>query len=416
MTKALPVIPLIFITLFFSTYVKAQEKKHMRILPSSTNDSVQSKRDTIAQKDLPDEIRKLNKKKKAQAPKPDSIGTKVVKSYIPAIGYTLTSGLAFTLSGNLAFRLSPQARISTITASAAFTLKRQFTLPIESNIWSKNGEYLFIGDYRFYKYPQSTFGLGSNSNIKNEDPLNYTYIRLYETVLRHITGNLYLGGGYIIDYHGNISEKGNMNGTPSDYLAYASTQTHTTSSGITLNGLFDNRDNSISASRGYYLAYQYRDSYKFLGSTAAWRSLIIDVRHYIKFPQGSDNVLALWSYNWVVLSGKPPYLDLPSTSWDPYSSTGRGYIQGRFRGAQMIYLESEYRYRITANGLIGGVVFANAESFSAAPGTHLQSIQPGIGPGIRVKLNKISKTNVCIDYGFGREGSKGLFVNVGELF
>ena len=416
MNKISLIISCILVVLSFARSTKAQERRHMRIVPYRYDDSTEVKKDSIPQKDLPDEIRKLNKKKKAQSPKPDSIGSKVVKSYIPAVGYTLTSGLAFTLSGNLAFRLSPKARISTITASAAFTLKKQFTLPVESNIWSKGGEYLFIGDYRFYKYPQSTFGLGSNSNILNEDPLNYNYIRFYETVLRHITGNLFLGGGYIIDYHSNISEKGDINGTHSDYSAYASTKTHTTSSGITINGLFDNRDNSISASNGYYTAFQYRDSYKVLGSTSGWRSLIVDVRHYIKFPASSDNVLALWSYDWLVLTGKPPYLDLPSTSWDPYSSTGRGYIQGRFRGAQMVYLESEYRYRITANGLIGGVVFANAESLSAAPGTRLQSIQPGIGPGLRVKLNKVSKTNVCIDYGFGREGSKGLFVNVGELF
>jgi hypothetical protein len=82
----------------------------------------------------------------------------------------------------------------------------------------------------------------------------------------------------------------------------------------------------------------------------------------------------------------------------------------------MIYAETEYRFRLTANGLVGGVVFVNAQSFSGAPGTRLQGIQPGYGPGLRIKLNKVSKTNICIDYGIGREGSKGFFVNIGELF
>jgi len=127
-------------------------------------------------------------------------------------------------------------------------------------------------------------------------------------------------------------------------------------------------------------------------------------------------VLALWSYDWLTLTGKPPYLDLPATGWDPYASTGRGYIQGRFRGAQEVYAEAEYRFKITRNGLFGGVVFGNAQSFSGAPGTPLQSIQPGYGTGLRIKLNKLSKTNIDIDYGFGRQGSRGLFINVGELF
>lgn len=82
----------------------------------------------------------------------------------------------------------------------------------------------------------------------------------------------------------------------------------------------------------------------------------------------------------------------------------------------MVYGEAEYRYHITNNGLIGGVVFVNAETFSAAPGTRLQSIEPAFGPGLRVKLNKVSRTNISVDYGFGTRGSRGLFVNVGELF
>ena len=82
----------------------------------------------------------------------------------------------------------------------------------------------------------------------------------------------------------------------------------------------------------------------------------------------------------------------------------------------MIYAEGEYRFRITQNGLLGGVVFLNGESFSAAPGTRLQSIQPGYGPGLRIKLNKISNNNIKIDYGFGTQGSRGLFIDVGEAF
>lgn len=82
----------------------------------------------------------------------------------------------------------------------------------------------------------------------------------------------------------------------------------------------------------------------------------------------------------------------------------------------MVYFETEYRYGITANGLLGGVVFVNAESFSAAQGTKLQSIQPAFGPGMRIKINKVSKTNIAIDYGFGNQGSRGLFIDVGEAF
>ncbi|MFX8681218.1 hypothetical protein ABTM69_21425, partial [Acinetobacter baumannii] len=71
---------------------------------------------------------------------------------------------------------------------------------------------------------------------------------------------------------------------------------------------------------------------------------MIDARKYITFPRRSKNTLALWSYNWLTVDGTPPYLLLPSTGWDDQYNTGRGYIQSRFRGKQMVYFETEYRY------------------------------------------------------------------------
>jgi len=201
----------------------------------------------------------------------------------------------------------------------------------------------------------------------------------------------------------------------SDYSIYGK-QSNSLASGFTFNGLLDSRDNGINPSKGSYVSFAYRDNYTFLGSNTDWRSVTFDARTYIKFPEDSENVLALWNYEWLIISGRPAYLDLPSTQWDPQSATGRGYIQGRFRGADMVYAEAEYRYRLTDDGLLGGVFFLNGESLSAAPGTRLQSIQPGFGPGLRIKLNTISKTNVSIDYGFGRQGSNGLFIDVGEIF
>lgn len=414
--KKIALIGFVLTTLLFSnTRLYAQDKRYIPIGRTKYKDTLLvAHPDTTFEKDLFDVIRSIFVKNYKQG-KADSVTTKPVISIVPAVGYTLQTDLAGTLSGNVVFRTAPNTRISTITVNPAYTQKKQVIIPLQSNIWTKDNEYDFIGDFRFYKYPQSSFGLGSNSDKANENPLDYTFFRFYETVLKQITGNFYAGLGYIFDDRWNMSEKGQANGQVSDFEKYAS-GTRSISTGVTFNALFDSRDNSINASRGFYTSLQYRDNYTFLGSTTGWRSLIVDIRKYYKFPQGSDNVLAFWSYNWLIINGRPAYLDLPATGHDPGNTTGRGYIQGRFRGAQMVYLESEYRFKITRNGLLGGVAFINAESFSGAPGTPLQRIQPGFGPGLRVKLNKVSKTNIAIDYGFGRQGSRGLFINVGEVF
>ncbi|QQL49802.1 BamA/TamA family outer membrane protein [Mucilaginibacter ginkgonis] len=365
------------------------------------------------QKDLPEVLFGLFGHKASN--KSDSVTTKPEFSVVPAVGYTLVTKLAFVLAGNVAWRTGPQSRISTLVTSVSYTLNKQFIIPIESSIWTKNNKYNFIGDYRFYRYPQSTFGLGSSSNIDDENPMDFTFFRFYETALRHITGNLYGGIGYALDSYTNISEEGTLDGKPSAYNLYG-TNRKNLASGLTANFVYDSRDNSINPAKGFYGSLLFRTNQTFLGSSQNWQSLTLDVRKYINFPQGSHNTLALWSYNWLVVGGRPSYLNLPSTGWDQNSATGRGYIQGRFRGAQMVYLESEYRFPITKNGLLGGVIFANAQSLSAQPGTRLQAVQPAIGPGLRVKLNKTSRTNIAIDYGFGRQGSNGLFIDVGEIF
>jgi hypothetical protein len=39
-----------------------------------------------------------------------------------------------------------------------------------------------------------------------------------------------------------------------------------------------------------------------------------------------------------------------------------------------------------------------------------------VGVGLRIKVNKQSGANIAVDYGFGADGSHGLFVNIGEVF
>jgi hypothetical protein len=144
--------------------------------------------------------------------------------------------------------------------------------------------------------------------------------------------------------------------------------------------------------------------------------VLIEAKKFLRPSPHSDNVLAFWSYTALTPSGTSPYLDLPTTGWDTYTNTGRGFIQGRFRGRNLLYVETEYRFGITRNRLLGGVVFANAQTVSEPITGGFRRVVPAIGTGFRLNMNKISRTNLCIDYAFGADGSQGLFFNLGEVF
>ncbi len=408
---------LVLLLLVCSVSLHAQDKNLIPLTryPSKIKDTItRVSKDTITERDLNDVFSSLFSKNYKPV-KPDSIGKKMIASFFPAVGYSLQTKTAATLTGNIVFRASPISKISAITTSMGYTERRQFTIPVVSNIWTADNSWLFVGDSRFYIYPQSTYGLGSNSDTSDRQHMRYNLLRISEVALKRIRGNFFLGAGYKFSDHWNIDYGKSENGVPSAFESYAATR-RSISSGFSLNALYDSRDFSVNATTGFFGAIEFDDNLKAFGSDGNWQSVVIDLRKYFRFPANSDNVIAFWSYDWLVLGGKPPYLDLPSTSWDTYSTTGRGYIQSRFRGAQMVYLETEYRFKITANGLLGGVAFLNGESLSAAPGTGLQRIRPGYGPGLRIKLNKASKTNLDIDYGFGNQGSNGLFLTVGEVF
>ncbi|MBS1974371.1 MAG: hypothetical protein JST13_08455, partial [Bacteroidetes bacterium] len=336
----------------------------------------------------------------------------------PSPSYSLATSFALNVTGNIAFYAGGynNTNISSILIAPLYTIKKQFALPVQFSIWIENNQFNIVGDWRFLTYPEDTYGLGGLTTDGNAVPLNYNYVRLYTFLNKTIIKNFYAGIGYEFDNHWNIQQVGIASTVKTDFDKYGFSSS-SVSSGPAADVLFDSRKNSINPIAGEaYANIVFRQNLKAIGSDGNWESLLIDIRKYLRLNGHTHNVLAIWSYNWLTLNGKPPYMDLPSTSWDTYGNTGRGYIQSRFRSGNMIDLEAEYRFGILSNGLIGGVVFGNLQSYSEYPSNKFEAIEPGYGAGIRIKFNKFSKTNICLDYAFGLHGSNGLFVNLGEVF
>jgi hypothetical protein len=338
-------------------------------------------------------------------------------SLLPSAEYTLQTSFALDLVGNLAFYTSSEAKenLSNLYLNTTFTTKQQILMPLQGNIWSKDNRYNLLNDWRYEKYPQDTYGLGGLTKASNSDAIDFSYWRFYTTLLKTVAPDFYLGVGYNLDYFYHVREVNPPTTGTTDFERYGISPT-SWSSGPTLNVLYDGRRNSINPEPGYYANLVYRPNFRFLGSDSNWQSLQVDARAFKRFPAGSKNIIAFWTFDLFTLKGNPPYLLLPATASDTYSNMGRGYIQGRFRGKDLLYLESEYRFDILSNGLLGGVVFINAQSFTEPTSNRFETINPGWGAGIRVRLNKFSRTNIALDYGFGLNGSRGLFANLGEVF
>jgi outer membrane protein assembly factor BamA len=396
------------------SFFKSSAQPDTLLSHKSSGNTQQTIIDSAKQRDVIDILKKILDKNTLatgrQKPR------RLIFSLVPALGYSLSTGFAVDLTGNVAFYTSSNHKenLSAIDAETIYDTKGQKIFISRSEVWADNNNYKLITDLRLERYPVDTYGLGTQTTNAKDDPIDYSYLRTYVTVLKKVIPDFYAGIGYNLDYHYNISAMGNADNTVSDFQKYGE-KSSSTSSGINFNLLYDSRRNPINPLNGGYVSISYRENPVFLGSDNNWQELQMDFRRYLKLSPTSNNILAFWSIM-EFTSGNVPYLDLPATGEDMYNNAGRGYAQERFRGKNMLYIESEYRFGITKNGLIGGVVFANAESFSEYQTNRFAKVAPATGTGLRLKINKHSDTNVCLDYAYGMYGSHGFFVNLGEVF
>lgn len=362
----------------------------------------------------------------ARIPTHDSLGLQHghrMLLLVPVAGYSQQTGAVAELALNSAFQRRG-ANVSTIVGTAQYTAHEQLIFTVTASLWQPDNAWNFVNDWRVMRYPQSSYGLGMyTSTSGGVVSMDYKYLRLYQTAFRRVALAWYLGLGYQFDNHWDIVSRNSRREVASISRYTYGVSDRSASSGLVASLLHDNRANAINPQGGYLLNAQYRTNRQWLGSDTNYQSLLLEGRVYLHPSRRSPNILALWSYNSFTLNGNPPFLDLPATGWDMYGNTGRGFIQGRFRGKNFVYGEAEYRFGITRNHLLGGVVFTNAQSVTELSvmrgrvenGT-FEKVVPAVGGGLRLNLNKASRTNLAIDYGFGFDGSRGLSLNLGEVF
>ena len=375
------------------------------------------------QKDLNDILRYLlgNRNKSAMISKVDSTPFKIFPSVLPGFGYTQLTGPSVVCATNFSSYLSDASttKLSSVFFNAEKAWNKQSLINLNINLWTKNNRLNIVSDNRFYKYNIKDYGLGSYSDKARHLDIEYDFIKLHTIVNRQVAPDIFMGFGQNLDLHSNI-KIAPSNRPPLKAMDQVANLNKTISSGIELVLLMDKRVNSNQPiAGGTYLNLVLRKNFHFFGSNYLWHSIFIDYRKYIaidkRSPKWYKPIIAVWGYGNFTY-GNTPYLDMPSTMWDEFDNSGRPYIQGRFRGKKMMYFESEFRWLITKNGLIGGGLFINAQSMNNNSMKEFKRILPGFGGSLRIQTNKSSRVNYVISYGLGVHHERGLFFTLAEIF
>jgi outer membrane protein assembly factor BamA len=342
----------------------------------------------------------------------------------PSIGSKPSTGLTGGIAGNVAFVTGDDSstRLSSVSGGLKVSEKGQTLSGVKLAVFLPDDRWFVQGDNRFSLTSQNTYGFGAASPSGDMENLKYDALRVYETLYRTIAPGLFVGVGLDVNRHSNVhSAAGDASFDQAAYTQYTVQHgfdlSQQTSSGTTASVMLDTRDSVINARRGWLASVTYRTFYSgFLGGDATWQEAYVDVRTYRLLTSDGRKRLAFWMLGDFVTGGNAPYFDLPEISGDGRSA--RGYTEGRYRGDSLMYGEIEFRDTLTSNGLLGYVLFANTTTVSGGTSNdHLfQSYAPGVGGGLRVLLNKKSRTNLCVDYGWGKQGSHGLYLAIQEAF
>jgi outer membrane protein assembly factor BamA len=402
-----------------------------------TQDSIST--ESCPQKDMSDVFRKwFNKPPREKA----VVGNSLL--LVPSVSSNPATGFAFGVAGQYAFKgNAPGDLYSSINGSANYTTQNQFLFQVKNNIFLKKNRLFLSGDWRLFIFSQATYGLGTSApqggalayqfNLNGWEydddslvqPMKFNHYRFHQTIAWKVRGAFYMGFGYHFDLMDRIvdlkldtlrplftsnylySKKFGFN--PERYLV----------SGLSFQATYDSRDNLVNPYKGIFASFNWRLNSKFLGSKFDANMLSLEWRSYHSLSKTVPrHLIGFWFMGNFTQNGKIPYLILPALAYDQRGRAGRGYTQGRFRGPSMIYAESEYRFPLgNCNGLFGGVLFANITSTNNPNlGEKLFStIAPGYGFGMRLKVDKHSRTNLMVDVGFGKRSS-GIYFGASETF
>lgn len=355
---------------------------------------------------------------------------------IPIIGVQPATGFSYGATAQYTFKGKDVLdKYSSANIGVVFTTKKQLMVNIKNSILLKNNKIYLSGDSRMYVFTQPNYGLGTNiipSDKKDpdfdiesiEEPMDYNYFKMHQTASWEVRENFYVGGGLHIDWYSSIVDKNldEANGKLTHHYNYSIQNGFNDKeyfvNGLSLNLIYDSRDNQINARKGWFANVNYRFNCAFFNEQKASNILYSEFRYFLPLnPKKQNFVLGFWAFGQFVTKGAVPYLNLPALGWDQRSRSGEGYIQGLFRGNNLMYFQTELRFPISCNQMLSGTVFTN---FTTASNKYqninlLEYVQPAFGIGLRLLIDKATRTNLVLDYGAGNHFN-GFYLNAGETF
>ena len=332
---------------------------------------------------------------------------------IPALGYAQETGLEFGLASVYNFYLhktDSAIRTSNITFIGTFTTEQQTNLKLESDIWTTDNQYHYIGELRFRNFPFNFYGIGNQTLIQDADVILMRLIKIRWEGERRLAPNYYAGLNVAFENY-TFSDK--ENGGIFD---------HTPPYGqvggrhflVGLSQLYDTRDINTYTTKGHYARIKYAYSPGFWGGSNFKGSQVdVDLRTF--FPLANHLTLGLQGLYKTAFGPRVPFYVFHQLGGDMMM---RGYYTGRYRDRSLLAAQGEIRYRFHPRVVVAGFIGTGSTYHK---GLQYARFVPSYGGGLRYFYDLEHNSSIRLEYGMGekRPGEKrqgGFYLALSEAF
>ncbi|MBC7892400.1 MAG: BamA/TamA family outer membrane protein [Sphingobacteriaceae bacterium] len=331
----------------------------------------------------------------------------------PTLAYAPETSLELGVSSLFLYHAKnnvAQNRLSEVNTFVFFTLRSQYGLALDNNLYGDADRWLLLGRIRFQRFPLLYYGIGPENSGREPAEVDATYLQVRQRVLGKIIPNLFGGLGVDFQRLSRVS----FNQPDSDAYAVPPGAGGTSNLGLGPALVFDNRHNPLNVREGLYVelaALKYSPRW---GSNFNFQQFLFDVRSYRPVGANRRQVLASQIYGSYTTGSTVPFHHLSLMGGEMLQ---RGFYAGRYR--DQAYLAGQVEFRMLPfpfSKRFGGAVFASAGAVAPTPGELAwKNVQPTGGLGLRYLLFPKKDVFLRFDAGFTREGP-GFYIFTGEAF
>ncbi|MEY4631924.1 MAG: hypothetical protein RIQ81_2044 [Pseudomonadota bacterium] len=339
---------------------------------------------------------------------------------LPGLFSTPETGLGV---GAGLFILSPPpegergSRGNAIKIGAIYTEKKQFVARgLVERYLNSHRDHLSVS-LNAQKYPDSFFGVGGDTEVKDEEKYTSLAWDIQARYLHEINPAFHLGPQLVVSREritglkagGFLQEQFDQRGRPItgvDPVALA---------GIGVVARHDTRDDLQDPDRGMFIEAGYLARAKFLGGEHEFTTATIDMRGFVPLTDGIRPLRYAWNLLVTSLDGEPPFQQMAALGG---RDNLRGYFLGRYRDRKMLAFQNELRLPLPGSAKWGAVAYAATgnvgHDWQELTGS---TFKPAWGAGARYRISTAQRVNIRLDAAWGlRTPSPAYYLSLAEAF